>query len=545
MATSSPDAPRDWKRVSQLVADALELPSEERPAWLATACAGDEALHREVASLLAAEAHAGSFLQRSALASTGAADLIASSARESLALVAGRRVGPYQIIRELGHGGMGVVYLAARADLAFEKQVAVKVVRGGAASALALQRFADERRILATLEHPHIARLLDGGVTADGLSYLVMEYVDGVPLDVYCHERRVSLPERLRLFRDVASAVEYAHQRLVIHRDIKPGNILVTSDGAAKLLDFGIARLLDQNLSAGRTSTGLRAFTLEHASPEQIRGEPMAVTSDVYSLGVLLYQLMTGQRPYGASAQTDADLMRAICEEPPVRPVAAARTGTGFTVSIELEWIVLKALRKEPDRRYESVARLLDDLDRLASARPVLAGPDSRRYRARKFLSRYRTAVAAGALLALSLVAGMTTTLWQARRANQRLDDVRQLAHTFIFDIHDAVEKLPGSTAARQLLVTNALTYLDRLAAEAESDASLQRELATSYEKMADVLGLPNRPNLGDLNGAIAAYRKAQAARQRLLTADDSNPELRRDLAATSSKLARALHVGG
>jgi non-specific serine/threonine protein kinase/serine/threonine-protein kinase len=534
----------DWKRVSQLVADALERPADERAAFLESACASDARLRREVESLLAADAHAGSFLQRSAIDSTAAADIVTAAARESTGLVAGRRIGPYEIIRELGHGGMGVVYLAARADRAFDKQVAVKVVHAVGASELALQRFHEERRILASLDHPNIARLLDGGVTPDGVSYLVMEYVDGVPLDVYCADRQLPLSARVRVFREVADAVHYAHRRLIIHRDIKPRNILVTAEGTPKLLDFGIAKLIDANPSADHTRTQMRAFTLESASPEQIRGEPMTVASDVYSLGVLLYQLICGQRPCGVAAATDTQLMRAICEDPPERPSQIARGTTRLSVSAELEWIVLAALRKEPERRYASVEQFIADLDRLAAGRPVVAGPDSRRYRARKFISRHRTGVVATVLLAASLAAGVTATLWQARRAQQRFDDVRQLAHTFIFDIHDAVEKLPGSTTARQLLVTHALTYLDRLAADAGSDASLQRELAASYEKLADVLGQPNTANLGDLTSAIATYRKAQAARERLLAAGD-NVEVRRDLSTTSMKLARALIDAG
>ena len=234
MATPPAFSSEFWQRVTQVTADALERPADERDAWLAVQCAADKALRREVESLLAADARAGKFLEGSALAASGAADFVTSVARESLGLVAGRRIGPYEIIRELGHGGMGVVYLAARADFAFEKQVAVKVVRAGAATDLVLQRFHAERRILATLDHPHIARLLDGGVTPDGLSYFVMEYVDGVPLDTYCEKNRLSLEQRIALFRRVCAAVQDAHQRLVIHRDLKPRNILVTGDGTPK-----------------------------------------------------------------------------------------------------------------------------------------------------------------------------------------------------------------------------------------------------------------------------------------------------------------------
>jgi non-specific serine/threonine protein kinase/serine/threonine-protein kinase len=541
----SPSPQAHWKRVASVLANAMEQPADERASWLDEACAGDDDLRREVERLLAADAQAGTFLDTGGSGAGGGATVETVSVAEAPGLASGRRVGPYEIVRELGQGGMGVVYLARRVDHAFEKLVAIKVVHGGLATDVAHARFGDERRILATLDHPNIARLLDGGTTPDGLSYIVMEYVDGLPLDAYCEAMRLPLTERLRLFRHVCAAVRYAHQRLVIHRDVKSRNILVTAEGTPKLLDFGIAKLLDDRWSGDQTRRGLRAFTLENASPEQIRGEPMTVTSDVYALGVLLYHLLTGHRPCGATATTDTDLMRAICDEPPVRPAVAARSGTGFTVSTELEWILLKAIRKEPERRYESVDKLDEDIDRWLTGRPVLAAPDSRRYRVRKFVSRHRTTVAAAALLAASLVAGVTTTLWQARRADRRFNDVRRLAHTFLFDVHDAIEPLPGSTSARRLLVSTALAYLDSLAREAASDQSLLRELATSYERMADVLGNPNTPNLGDLRGALAAYRKAQTARELLVAATPADADLRRDVSATASKMARVLHLTG
>ena len=544
--TSHEEPPHAWSRVSRLLADALEQPLATRAAWLDDACGDDVALRQRLDALLAADAGAerDDFLLTPAVP-TAIADAVASTlARESLGLVAGRRVGPYEIIREIGHGGMGTVYLAARADHAFEKQVAVKVVRTGADGDAATARFDDERRIVATLDHPNIARLLDGGVTPDGLSFLVLEYVDGLPIDAYCQHHRLPLARRLALFGDVCTAVHYAHQRLVIHRDIKPRNILVTADGTPKLLDFGIAKLLGDSAD-GRTGTGQRAFTLESASPEQIRGDPMTVTSDIYSLGVLGYTLVTGRHPSGDDMTTPTELARAICEDPPLRPTATAPSGTGLAVSLELEWVLLKALRKEPDRRYASVDQLGDDLRRLQTGRPVRAAPDSRRYRARKFVGRHRTAVASTVFLCLSLATGLATTRWQAQRADRRFNDVRALARTFMFEVHDAVEKLPGSTSARRLLVSNALIYLDRLATDAEGDRSLQRELATSYEKMADVLGRPRSPNLGDLTGAVRAYRKAQALRERLLAIDPADLQLRRDLSTTATKMAPALYFVG
>src|SRR5262245_59374056 len=385
-----------WARVKRITADVLERPDAERAEALARACAGDEALRREVESLLAADARAGDFIQDPAMAGSGAR-AVAAVLHRATGVAAGRTIGPYRVVRELGSGGMGVVYLADRADAAFEKQVALKVVRGAFATE-SLARLVEERRILATLEHPNIARLLDGGSTEDGVPYIVMEYVDGVPLDAYCETRPLTVPQRLSLFNEVCSAVQYAHQRLVIHRDLKAHNILVAADGTPKLLDFGVARLLDPGPAAeDQTRTAVRALTLAAASPEQVRGERVTVTSDVYALGILLFRLLTGESPYGPVHRSDAELARAICEEPPPRPSAVAPAERRRALRGDLDWIVLTALRKEPERRYASVAQLTDDVARHLEHRPVAAAPDAWRYRARKFAQRHRGAVAAAA----------------------------------------------------------------------------------------------------------------------------------------------------
>jgi non-specific serine/threonine protein kinase/serine/threonine-protein kinase len=513
-----------WRRVKTITADALELPEGEHQSFLATACAGDPTLLAEVESLLGAHGRAGSFLEASGLAAAGAARAVARAAEQAvLPTAAGRRIGPYRVLGELGRGGMGVVYLAERADAAFEKKVAIKVVRGGFAAGALMHRFQEERRILATLDHPNIARLLDAGTTEDGLPYFVMEHVDGIPLDVYA-QAPLALGQRLALFHEVCAAVQYAHQRLVIHRDIKARNILVTPDGTPKLLDFGIAKLLEPGLEGEeQTRTGLRALTLEGASPEQVRGEPLTVTSDVYALGVLLYRLLTGQSPYGPGRRSDPDLMRAICEEAPARPSTVAPSEQRRPLGGELDWITLKALRKEADRRYPSVEQLADDIQRYQGGRPVTAAPDSWRYRARKFAARNRTRVAAGALLALSLVAGVTATIWQARRAEEqraraerRFNDVRKLATSVMGEIHDAIEAVPGTTAARGLLLQRACEHLDALALDAPDDPALAEEVATSYHRLGSVLSASGAASLGDPAAARAIHRKGLALRKAL-----------------------------
>ena len=439
---------------------------------------------------------------------------------------------------------MGVVYLAERADAAFEKQVAIKIVRGGPATTSLLQRFFEERRILATLDHPNIARLLDGGTTEDGWPYVVMECVFGVPLDAYCEERALSLEPRLVLFREVCAAVQYAHQHLVIHRDLKARNILVTADGTPKLLDFGIAKLVEPGLEPGdETRTGYRALTLEAASPEQVRGEPMSVTSDVYSLGVLLYRLLTSESPYGPKRHTEADLTRAICEETPVRPSVAAPVERRRQLRSELDAIVLKALRKEPERRYASVQDFSEDVRRHLEGRPVSARKDTLRYRAGRFVHRHPWGIASAALVVVTLTSATAITARQARLAEQRFNQVRTLANAVLFDYHDAIAALPGSTAIRERMVKDALQYLDTLSAASSGDATLQRELASAYEKVGDVQGSPSRANLGNFVGALASHGKALAIRTRLAQSPAASPGAKLELARSYAALGELSQV--
>jgi len=501
--------PVPWSRVKEIVADALHRPAAERDACIAEAYRTSEALGREVASLLAAHDAAANFIEQPAEVPLEALADVAHAGPPRFA--EGAAIGAYRIIRLLGTGGMGAVYLAERADETFRQQVAIKVVAGALARPDLVERFLTERRILASLDHPHIARLLDAGTTADGQPYVAMEYVDGDPIDVFC--RTLALADRLALIRRVCEAVHYAHQRLVIHRDIKAGNILVTRDGQPKLLDFGIARLLEPERESERTLSGARALTLESASPEQLRDQPVTVASDVYSLGVLMYRLLTERKPFDRATSSPAELMLAICEADPPPPSAVSSPGAP-RLNAEIDWIVMKALRKEPARRYGSALQLGEDIARYLDGRPVIAAPDSWTYRASKFVRRRWGTVAATAALILSLAAGAATTFYQARRAERRFDDVRRLANTVVGDIYDAIADLPGSTEARKLLVARSLDYLDSLAGEASGDATLQRELATAYEKIGDVLGNPFGANLGDVAGAAAVFDKLLRLRQ-------------------------------
>ena len=553
MSSSAPDsdsAARRWRRLDQLFGEVSEIPAPGREEWLRALPPEDQPLTAELRSLLSAHDRGGEFLQ----AAVEQAERALGGEPEAELL--GKRIGAYRLVRLLGRGGMGAVYLAERADEAFRQRVAIKLLPWALATSESRHRFLLERQTLARLEHPHIARLLDGGETADGLPYLVMEYVDGEPIDRFCQRHDLDLVRRLRLFREVCGAVEHAHRTLVVHRDLKPGNILVTAAGAVKLLDFGIAKLLpgaETDEAVLRTVAGRQLLTPLFASPEQVRGEPVTTATDVYALGLLLFRLLVGAHPYRFATESPVEVVRVVCDQPPPRPSVAAAAGTaGLSLPAlrrrlrgDLDNIVLKALRKEPERRYASVEALSEDLRRHLEQLPVRARPDTPGYRAAKFARRHRLALGAAVLIAASLLGGMLATVRQARIAERRFRDVRALANSLLFEVHDAIAPLPGSTPARQLLVRNGLTYLDRLAAETGGDPALELELAAAYQKVGDVQGNPRQPNLGDVAGALAAYRKAQQILARLPARSPADSAVRAERASCERRIADVLAASG
>lgn len=489
----------------------------------------------------------------------------------------GRLIGAYRLRERIGEGGMGEVYLAER-EGEFRQQVAVKLIRAGMANPEVVRRFVIERQTLAALRHPHIVRLLDGGATEEGLPYLVVEYVKGTPIDRYSDDRKLGIGGRLRLFVDVAMAVHHAHQSLIVHCDLKPGNILVTSEGQPMLLDFGIAKLLDPvsiGISLKTAETRLRSYTALYASPEQLRGESVKTASDIYSLGVVLYELLTGHSPYRAKA-TDSvvEWVRCVCEQDPEPPSAALdrvteilneddgsieivtpeRVGQnreGDLPSLrrhlrgDLDAIVLKALRKDPRDRYGSVDQMAEDIRRHLTGRPVLARRNTTRYVVNKFLQRHKLGAAAAVLLAVTLVGGVASTLWQAHVAARRFDDLRRLARTFLFDVHDSIQDLPGSTAARALIAKTGTEYLDRLARDSGGDTSLQLELADGYLKIGDVEGDPFASNLGDSAKAIGNYRRALSIAEPVLARNPKDGQARRIAAQGHYRLSGVLPFNG
>jgi serine/threonine protein kinase/tetratricopeptide (TPR) repeat protein len=522
--------PERWQQVKQVLAAVLELDPEKRTDFLERSFASDPALRDDLEPMLASEES----LREEFLSESDLAAAVSDIPFDETTWI-GRRIGAYQVVEQIGAGGMGEVYRAFRADDQYRKEVALKFVRGGQFGSAIFARFKTERQILAGLDHPNLAKLLDGGATEEGFPYLVMELIEGQPITEYCDSRNLSIRERLRLFLQVCSAVHYAHQHLVIHRDIKPHNILVTPDGIPKLLDFGIAKILDAGtaeLLPDATMTGFQVFTPRYASPEQIMGGPMSTASDVYSLGVVLYELLTGSGPYDLANVPAQDISRLICDTEPQKPSAAvhrsqrapefsARRQTSpdrlrRQLTGDIDNIVLMAMRREPSRRYASVKDLQEDIHRHLENIPVIARTDAAWYRANRFVKRHTAGVAATAAAVLILIVSLIVTIRAELVAKRRFNDVRALANSLIFDVHDAVKDLPGSTPARKIIVDRALKYLNVLSQESSGDLGLQRELATAYEKVGSVQGDYLENNLGDFEGTLVSYRKALELRKQI-----------------------------
>ena len=513
--------PERWREVDRLFAEALDRPPEEQPTFLDAACAGDTGLRREVERLLAADQEGSRFLA----GVPGELLELALDDREE-----GGSLGPYRLVRRIGSGGMGTVYLARREDEDFRRDVAVKVLRSGLASTESYHRFIAERQILARLEHPNIARLYDGGSTEDGRPYLIMELIDGLPVDQYCDRHRLTVDQRLALFRKICAAVQHAHQNLLVHRDLKPGNILVTPEGEPKLLDFGIAkRLAPESGSAFQeTRTGLRMMTPSYASPEQVRGDAITTASDVYSLGVLLAELLAGRSPYPAATDVTYEIERAICEQEAERPsIALFRQGPPSAEDIaqarkarpqtlrhrlqgDLDNIVLMALRKEPRRRYGSAAALARDLEKHLQDLPVTARPDTLRYRTRKLVRRHRAAVSATAVVIVLVAVFVASLVAQGRQLAQERDKARY-ALSFLVDTFKQAD--PYHTKGERL---TAREILDQGAGRISRELSAQPDVQAA---MMDAIGEVDL-GLGRYAAAEPLLKRSLALRRRVFGPD-------------------------
>jgi len=492
----------DWSTIDELFERGAEMPTAEREAWLAEACAGRPDLLAEVRSLFRAHDAAPDALEPSTFRFVPPPD--------GNDVSVGSTIGAYTLTRHIGRGGMGDVYLANRTDQAFAHDVAIKITPTSVRGDLA-RRFAAERQILATLRHPNIVTLIDGGMAPGGHAFLVMEYVDGQPLTTWLAERKASLEERLRMFRTVCSAVQFAHRHAVVHRDLKPENILVTADGVVKVLDFGIAKLLDGSVDGTRTGLLTGPLTPNYASPEQLRGLPVTTASDVYSLGVLLFEIIAGVRPYETSGRALDVLLKDVLEAPARRASACAAVTLPYSAAQlrgDLDAIVARAMHVDSAERYASAEELSDDIARHLGGKPVVAREPSPGYLLRKLAARHR-AVAAVSLFALvAIVGALGAAVYQKRQADARFDDIRQITNALIFDVHDALIEVPGAIEARKLIVQRALVFLDRVAATS-GDERLRFDLARAYNRVGRAQGDPQVPNLGDRSGALASFARA------------------------------------
>ena len=587
--------PDEWSRIEAILDEVMDLDAEVRTAVLDRACAGDAVLRAQVERLIAADTDAVQFLETPAMVYAGglvdaASSQIQSEEREK----PGDRIGPYSVIREIGHGGMGRVFLADRADGQFEQLVALKLVRSGQYGSEILGRFLRERQILARLQHPNIARLLDGGVTADGRPYFAMEYVEGEPITAYCDGRGLDVSERLALFALVCDAVQYAHQNLVVHRDLKPSNTLVTSEGQVKLLDFGIAKVLHvehEEPGVGPTLTRLGGgpMTPEYAAPEQVRGEAVTTATDVYALGALAYELLTGRGPHQLSSLTAAEVERAVTERDILRPSSAVgraaprRTtgtaGAGDDVADgeiapetiaqargtdrhrlrrqlrgDLDTIVMKALQKEPARRYASAGALVEDVRRYQAGLPIAARRDSVGYRTSKFVRRHAIGVTATMLVLLSLIGGLIGMAWQARVASREAAKAREVSRflSSLFAVADPARANAADVTALDLLNRGATRIETELAGQPEVQGDMlllvgriYRELGV-YDRAQPLLerALALRLAGEGRNTEAAAEAMAEFAR---LCQDKGRPEeaerLQRDVLAMRRNVRRADHA--
>ena len=536
-----------WAEVESVFADALAAGDTARVALIEARCGTRPGLRVDVETLLAAHARAGEFMAAPTLA--GIADPV-GDVRDDVP--PGLRVGAFRLVERVAHGGMGDVYRAERAEGEFTQHVAVKFIAARLQGADTVRRFRAERQILASLQHPNIVTLVDGGVTVDGQPYIVMEYVDGLPLTEYCLRQATTLDGRLRLFQQVCGAVSFAHRHLIVHRDLKPANVLVTADGVVKVLDFGVAKLLtSQDVPSPATVSLLRPLTPNYASPEQIRGLPVTTSADVYALGVMLYELIAGRRPYETAGRTLDEIVTIVLNQSAARPSAARGVGLPYDpkrLRGDVDAIVLKAIAKDAGMRYGSVEEMSDDVGRFLAARPVVACPPSLAYVARKAIVRHRAAFAVAAVLFVLLLAATIGALWQARvaagereRAVRRYNDVRQLAGSLIFRIHDEVEALAGSTPVRAIIIGEALKFLQRLEQDAASDTGLRLELAQAYVRIGNVQGRRSAANLGDRKGALQSYRKAKDMIAPIVSTDAASWEKAKTIVDVQLALAYAL----
>jgi tetratricopeptide (TPR) repeat protein len=540
--------PERWQQIKSALHEAMSVGEVERAEVLARLATADAALRDEVESLLAAnEGASDAFLNVTPHAALGLEPLHST--------MVGRRCGPYLLIEAVGVGGMGEVYRARRVDDEYQQQVAIKLVHGGPGSAFIGSRLRAERQILASLEHPNIARLLDGGTTDEGVPYLVMEFIDGQPITDYCTQAGLDVAGRLKLFLQVCAAVQFAHQRMVIHRDLKPGNVLVTTDGVPKLLDFGISKILEPGATTGgraeHTIATFGILTPQYASPEQLLGEPVTTASDVYSLGVLFYELLTGVRPYDVPDHAPHEQRVAMLGTEPKRPSLVAHKDIQRHLRGDLDKIARMALRREPERRYGTAEQLAEDVRRHLEHRPVRARTPTIGYLLSSFIARHRLGVSLTAVIVVGLCIGVGAVLRESRiaevhraQAEMRFNDVRKLANSLIFEIDRSIRDVPGTGPSRRILFSTALQYLGSLAKDADGDPELQIETAVAYQQLGDIQG-SFFASQDDYSGALASYQSAATLLQAAEASPATKNRARAELPMLHLRLSDLLWVTG
>ncbi|RZU39150.1 serine/threonine protein kinase [Edaphobacter modestus] len=497
-----------WSLIEEIFQSALERPPAERKQYVEMACENDKELLSEIESLLENDDDAERVL-RSLIA-----DDLKNAGQMSDLSETGLQLGPYHLVRELDSGGMGIVYLAVRSDDHYFQVVAIKMIRKANDSPELVHRFRRERQILATLNHPCIGTILDGGETQDGRPFIVMEYVEGQPITLASKSRGLSIRQRIELFRSVCSAVHYAHQKLIIHRDIKPSNVMVTPDGMVKLIDFGISTPLAPELvlsDSSPTATSLRRMTPDYASPEQIQGKHLTTATDIYSLGVLLFELLTGSRPYTLSNLSAVAADRVVSEQNGKKPSSAPGMSSSARkeLSGDLDRIVLKATDLDPSQRYLSVQHLDEDLLRYLTGKPISARTITPTYVLSKFVQRHRVAALTACTIAIALSCLLLLYLKQSRSDDRRVKEVRTLADSAISDMADKLQHSSASTETQAALFRSALSYLGELRQTIGNDPRLLLELSKAYVRVGDLEGSPLVANLGNSDTAVTTYREA------------------------------------
>lgn len=533
-----------WEQLKEHFNKVIDLEPDARNEFLSNLREDQRTVFDQLSDLLTADEGASSFMDEPIRFDP------------TLSMI-GEKIGSYRIVREIDRGGMGAVFETVREDGDFDRRAAIKLTSHNLFSEDLIKRFQSEKQILARLEHPNIVRLFDGGITSNHIPYFVMEYIEGTPITTYCREKGLEIGVRLSLFGQVCDAVAYAHRQLVVHRDLKPSNILVTPDGQIKLLDFGIAKVLTPEVGS-QTLTRNAPLTPEYASPEQIRGGSISTASDIYSLGVLLFELLSDLRPAELFSSTDGELTASVLSSEPIGPSTVVRRSAGIIeprlremmarkLRGDLDNIILKCLRRDPGERYSSAGQLGEDISSYLHGRPVKAHPESRAYRTRKFVGRNRLLVGTSATALILIVCGAGIATWQYLVASQqkliaeqRFEQVRKVANALIFDYHDEIAKLEGSTALRERLVKDAVAYLDAISPDSSDDPALLRELGVAYRKIGDVQGLAYQANLGNLDGALANYSRSIELLEQARTRKEEDGSILVELLETYRSLAAA-----